>query len=63
MKRFYLGLKRDKLQKSVYPLEGSINIGRSPENDIVLADYNVSRTHARVSFQKGAWVVEQGQSC
>ena len=58
MKRFYLGLKRDKLQKSVYPLEGSVNIGRSPENDIALADYNVSRTHARVSFQKGAWIVE-----
>jgi CRP-like cAMP-binding protein len=58
VKRFYLGLKRDKLQKSVYPLEGSVNIGRSPENDIALADYNVSRTHARVSFQKGAWVVE-----
>ena len=58
MKRFYLGLKRDKLQKSVYPLEGSINIGRSPENDIALADHNVSRNHARVSFQKGSWVVE-----
>jgi CRP-like cAMP-binding protein len=58
VKRFYLGLKRDKLQKSVYPLEGSVNIGRSPENDIALADYNVSRTHARVSFQKGSWVVE-----
>ena len=58
MKRFYLGLKREKLQKSIYPLEGSVSIGRSPENDIALADYNVSRTHARVSFQKGSWVVE-----
>jgi CRP-like cAMP-binding protein len=58
VKRFYLGLKRDKLQKSVYPLEGSISIGRSPENDIALGDYNISRTHARVSFQKGSWVVE-----
>jgi CRP-like cAMP-binding protein len=58
VKRFYLGLKRDKLQKSVYPLEGSISIGRSPENDITLMDYNVSRTHARVSFQQGTWVVE-----
>ncbi len=58
MKRFYLGLKREKLQKSIYPLEGSVSIGRSPENDITLVDYNVSRTHARVSFQKGSWVVE-----
>ena len=58
MKRFYLGLKRDTLQKSIYPLEGSVSIGRNPENDIALADYNVSRTHARVSFQKGSWIIE-----
>ncbi|MGW8209293.1 MAG: cyclic nucleotide-binding domain-containing protein, partial [Syntrophobacteria bacterium] len=58
MKRFYLGLKRTNLQKSIYPLEGSVSIGRSPENDIALADYNVSRTHARVSFQKGSWIIE-----
>jgi len=58
VKRFYLGLKRDTLQKSIYPLEGSVSIGRNPENDIALADYNVSRTHARVSFQKGSWIIE-----
>ncbi|MEJ2235618.1 MAG: FHA domain-containing protein, partial [Syntrophobacterales bacterium] len=58
MKRFYLALKREKLQKSIYPLEGAVSIGRSPENDITLVDYNVSRTHARVSFQKGSWVIE-----
>jgi len=58
VKRFYLGLKRTNLQKSIYPLEGSVSIGRSPENDIALADYNVSRTHARVSFQKGSWIIE-----
>ena len=58
VKRFYLALKRNKIQKSIYPLEGSVSIGRSPENDITLVDYNVSRTHARVSFQQGSWVVE-----
>ena len=58
MKRFYLGLKRANLQKSIYPLEGSVSIGRSPENDIALADHNVSRSHARVSFQKGSWIIE-----
>ncbi|MGD8916377.1 MAG: cyclic nucleotide-binding domain-containing protein, partial [Syntrophobacterales bacterium] len=58
MQRFYLGLKRDKLQKSIYPLEGSLSIGRSAENDITLVDWEVSRTHARVTFQKGAWIVE-----
>ena len=58
MKKFYLALKREKLQKSIYPLEGAVSIGRSPENDITLVDYNVSRTHARVIFQKGFWVIE-----
>jgi CRP-like cAMP-binding protein len=58
VKRFYLGLRRDKLQTSIYPLEGSVSIGRSPENDIALADYNVSRTHARVSFQRNSWIIE-----
>ena len=58
MKKFYLALKRNKLQKSIYPLEGSVSIGRSPENDITLVDYNVSRTHARVSFQQGSWVID-----
>ena len=46
------------MQKSIYPLEGSVSIGRNPENDITLVDYNVSRTHARVSFQKGSWIIE-----
>jgi pSer/pThr/pTyr-binding forkhead associated (FHA) protein len=58
VKRFYLALKRNNLQKSIYPLEGSVSIGRSPENDIALADHNVSRTHARVSFQQGSWRIE-----
>ena len=58
MKRFYLALKRNNLQKSIYPLEGSVSIGRSPENDITLVYYNVSRTHARVSFQQGSWRIE-----
>ena len=42
MNRFYLGLKRGTLQKSVYPLEGSVTIGRSGENDITLVDFDVS---------------------
>ena len=58
MNRFYLGLKRGTLQKSVYPLEGSMTIGRSGENDITLMDFDVSRSHARISFQGGAWIIE-----
>ncbi len=58
MKKFYLGLKRGRYQKSIYPLEGSMTIGRSSENDITLIDWEVSRTHARISFQQSAWVIE-----
>ena len=58
MNRFYLCQEKGELQKSIYPLEGSVSIGRSPENDITLVDYNVSRTHARVSFQQGSWRIE-----
>ena len=58
MNRFYLCLKRGTLQKSVYPLEGSVTIGRSGENDITLVDFDVSRSHARISFQGGTWIIE-----
>ncbi|MFH1919144.1 MAG: FHA domain-containing protein, partial [Planctomycetota bacterium] len=39
-------------------LESDILIGRSPGNDIVLADKLVSGFHARIIFQDGAWVFE-----
>jgi CRP-like cAMP-binding protein len=58
MKKFYLGLKRGRYQKSIYPLEGSVTIGRSSENDITLVDHEVSHSHARMSFQKSSWVIE-----
>lgn len=58
MNRFYLCLKRGTLQKSIYPLEGSITIGRGGDNDITLVDFDVSRSHARVSYQAGTWVIE-----
>jgi pSer/pThr/pTyr-binding forkhead associated (FHA) protein len=58
MNRFYLCLKRGTLQISVYPLEGSITIGRSGENDITLVDSDVSRSHARISFQTDSWTIE-----
>ena len=57
MRKFYLGLKKERL-KSIYPLEGSVTIGRSSENDITLVDWQVSRAHARVSFQQNSWVIE-----
>jgi CRP-like cAMP-binding protein len=58
MKKYYLGLKRGSLQQSIYPLGGSVTIGRSSENDIALVDWEVSRTHARISFQQTTWLIE-----
>jgi hypothetical protein len=43
-----------------YPLEGPgpWTIGRSQENDIIISDPNVSRTHARLSRADNGFVVE-----
>jgi CRP-like cAMP-binding protein len=58
MKRYYLILEKEQTQKSIFPLEGSVTIGRSSKNEIPLLDRAVSRAHARMRFQKGAWVIE-----
>jgi len=58
MNRFYLCQEKGELQKSIYPLEGSMTIGRSAENDITLVDFDASRSHARISFQAGSWTIE-----
>jgi CRP-like cAMP-binding protein len=58
MKKFYLGLEKGFFQKSIYPLEGSMTIGRSSRTDITLTDQTVSGSHARISFQQDAWLIE-----
>ena len=58
MNRFYLCLERGTLQKSVYPLESSMTIGRSGKNDVTLLDFDVSHSHAKISFQAGNWIIE-----
>ena len=58
MKRFYLAVEIGLLQRSIYPLEGSAIIGRSSRSDIILGDLAVSSSHARLSYQKGNWVIE-----
>ncbi len=40
------------------PVSGTVVIGRSPDADMVLADPQVSRRHARVTADDGAAVVE-----
>lgn len=44
-------------KRLVVPTGGAI-IGRSRESDIVLADSNVSRQHARISTVRGGWAIE-----
>jgi len=58
MKRFYLIVELGLFQKSIYPMEGSAIIGRSSRSDIAVSDLTVSSSHARVSYQKGNWVIE-----
>ncbi len=42
----------------VFPLLDGLTIGRSPDNDIVLANSFVSHTHARVLEKNGAYFIE-----
>ena len=58
MSRYYLILEKEQTQKSIFPLEGSVTIGRSSKSEITLADRAVSRAHARMRFQKGTWIIE-----
>ena len=58
MKEYYLILEKGLVKKSIYPLSGSVTVGRGPENDINIIDWEVSRTHARISFQQDTWIIE-----
>lgn len=41
--------------------EGGLNIGRSPDNELVLLEDGVSRFHARLHFDNGAvWLRDAG---
>lgn len=43
----------DVLAELVIPVHDDIRIGRSPDNDVVLASQNISRQHALISVQNG----------
>jgi pSer/pThr/pTyr-binding forkhead associated (FHA) protein len=40
-----------------YPLEESLTIGRGADNDVVLPASEVSRRHARIAWENGAYVI------
>ena len=58
------------VELEVYPLvkkvgasfQDRITIGRTPNNDIVIADHSVSRLHAYVRLVNDGWVVADGGS-
>ena len=54
----FLFLTKGSSPSTGYPLLDEITIGSSPDNTICLPEENVSPHHARVSFQEGAWTVE-----
>jgi pSer/pThr/pTyr-binding forkhead associated (FHA) protein len=58
MKDAFLFLSQGPGPSTGYPLLGEDTIGSDPENTICLADETVSPDHARVTFQEGAWTVE-----
>jgi len=58
MQKCYLVSEKGLFQKSIYPLDRSVTIGRSAENDITITDLSISRSHAKISLQKDSWLVE-----
>jgi CRP-like cAMP-binding protein len=58
MKRSYLVSEKGQFQKSIYPLESNVTIGRGSENDITISDLSISRSHAKISLQGDTWVIE-----
>jgi len=58
MKDCFLFLTKGSSPSTGYPLLDEVTIGSSPDNTICLPEENVSPYHARVSFQEGAWTVE-----
>ena len=62
MKKFYLAFQIGSMRKSVYPLLGPTTIGRGADNTITIPDPTISRNHAKLSFQKGYWEIEDMQS-
>ncbi len=52
-------LRRQQQHDETFTLqEGVTTIGRSEQNDIAIADPEVSRRHARITFQNGAFLLE-----
>jgi hypothetical protein len=60
--RFALAVESGLEQGRRFPLDGVVTIGRSPDNDVVLNDPQVSRLHARIILDEGAVAIEDAGS-
>jgi CRP-like cAMP-binding protein len=58
MRACYLALEEEWIRKSVYPLSGTVTIGRGTHNAITLSHPTVSRTHAKIKCNEGIWFIE-----
>jgi hypothetical protein len=45
-------------RQHVYPLRGTVTLGRSPDCDLQLTDPGVSRRHARLRYQNEVFLIE-----
>ena len=61
--KFQLIMRSGPTPGALYPLEGDlITIGRDSANTIQINDAEISRRHARMQFQGGKYVIEDGGS-
>ena len=58
MKACYLALEEEWIRKSVYPLSGTVTIGRGTDSTITLSHPTVSRSHAKIKYNEGIWLIE-----
>ena len=58
MRTMCLAVENAEHEKRIYPLVGTVTIGRNRYNTITLADRTVSRVHAKLSCTEGQWTVE-----
>ena len=59
---FQVVYEADGRQQTFTVLKDVLSIGRANDNDIVLNDFSVSRRHAYLKKEDGAWVIHDNQS-
>lgn len=60
--RYVLSVESGPQHGRTFALDGELTVGRSPENDVVLSDPQVSRRHARIFLEDGGVAIEDAGS-